>query len=72
MIEPLTFDNGDLIIVPVHRGARAVVFPVVTNFHRMARRPGGPSRREALRNARQELWRFVDRTMRPGDERAAR
>jgi len=61
MIERLTSDNSNLIVVPARLGVRAVVFPVVTNFHRMARRPGGLSRQEALRNAQQELQRFGHR-----------
>jgi hypothetical protein len=51
MIERLTSENSNLIVVPARRGTGAVIFPVVTNFHRMASRPGGLSRQEALRNA---------------------
>lgn len=61
MIERLTSENSNLIVVPARLGARAVIFPVVTNFHRMASRPGGLSRQEALRNAQQELRRFGHR-----------
>ena len=39
MIELLTSANNNLIVVPAHRGVRALIFPVVTNFHKMARRP---------------------------------
>jgi hypothetical protein len=63
MIERLTSDNSNLIVVPARLVVRAVVFPVVTNFHRMARRPGGLSRQEALRNAQQELQRFGHRAV---------
>lgn len=67
MIERLTSDNSNLIVVPARRGAGALIFfPVVTNFHRMASRPGGLSRQEALRNAQQELRRFVHRAMPTG------
>jgi hypothetical protein len=59
MIELLTSANSNLIVVPAHRGVRALIFPVVTNFHKMARRPGGVSRQQALRNAQNELKRFV-------------
>jgi hypothetical protein len=62
MIERLTSESGNPIVVPARLGAGAIVFPVVTNFHRMARRPGGLSRHEALRNAQQELRRFVHPT----------
>jgi hypothetical protein len=41
MIELLTSANSNLIVVPAHHGVRALIFPVVTNFHMMARRPGG-------------------------------
>jgi hypothetical protein len=61
MIELLTSADSNLIVVPAHRGARALIFPVVTNFHKMARRPGGVSRQQALRNAQRELERFVPR-----------
>jgi len=66
MIERLTSANSKLIVVPARRGAHAVIFPVVTNYHRMASRPGGLSRQEALRNAQQELRRFVHRTIPTG------
>jgi hypothetical protein len=59
MIELRTSANSNLIVVPAHGGVRALIFPVVTNFHKMARRPGGVSRQQALRNAQNELKRFV-------------
>jgi hypothetical protein len=62
MIERVTCAYSNLIVVPARRGAGAVIFPVVTNYHLMASRPGGLSRQEALRNAQKELRRFVDRT----------
>jgi hypothetical protein len=66
MIERLTSANSNLIVVPARRGAGALVFPVVTNFHRMASRPGGLTRQEALRNAQKELRRFAHRTIPSG------
>jgi len=63
MIELLTSANNNLIVVPAHRGVRALIFPVVTNFHKMARRPGGVPRQQALRNAQRELQRFVPRAV---------
>jgi hypothetical protein len=63
MIELLTCANSNLIVVPAHHGVRALILPVVTNFHMMARRPGGVSRQQALRNAQRELDRFVYRTI---------
>jgi hypothetical protein len=63
MIELLTSDNNNLIVVPAHRGVRVLIFPVVTNFHKMARRPGGVSRQQALRNAQRELERFLPRAI---------
>jgi hypothetical protein len=62
----MTSASSNLIVVPARRGAHAVIFPVVTNYHRMASRPGGLSRQEALRNAQQELRRFVHRTIPTG------
>jgi hypothetical protein len=66
MIELPMSANSNLIVVPAHRGARVLIFPVVTNFHKMARRPGGVSRQQALMNAQKELERFVYRTMATG------
>jgi hypothetical protein len=63
MIELLTSANSDLIVVPVHCRVRALIFPVMTNFHKMARRPGGVTRQQALRNAQKELERFVHRAL---------
>jgi hypothetical protein len=65
MIQRLRSAYGNLIVAP-RRGAGAVIFPVVTNYHRMASRPGGLSRQEALRNAQKELQRFVHRTIPTG------
>jgi endonuclease III len=62
IIEPLTRADGDPIAIPAHVNAR--VLPVETNFHRMARRPGGVSRQEALSNARKECQRVLRRTLR--------
>jgi len=59
MIETLTTANGNPIILPTPQGTRALAFSVETNFERMARRPGGPSRQQALRNARQAVRRFL-------------
>jgi hypothetical protein len=36
----------------------ARIFPVETNFQKMARRPGGISRERALRNAKTEVLRL--------------
>jgi hypothetical protein len=66
MIERLKSAYSNLIVVPARRGAGAVIFPVVTNYHRMASRPGGLSRQEALRNAQKELQSFVHRTIPTG------
>ncbi len=54
-IAALTTVNRAPIVVPSCYAARAIVFAVETNFQRMARRPGGLSRREALTNAQKEL-----------------
>jgi hypothetical protein len=43
----------------------ARVFPVETNFQKMARRPGGISRERALRNAKTEVLRLFIRCNRP-------
>ncbi len=56
-IELLTRANRNPIIVPAREGVR--VFPVETNFQRMARRPGGVSRQQALRNVRREFERLA-------------
>ena len=64
MIDLLIGAKGNPIIVSARDGVR--VFPVETNFHRMARRPGGVSRQQALRNVRAELERLVHRTMPAG------
>jgi endonuclease III len=61
MIEQLTRANGNPIIVPARDGVR--VFPVETDFHRMARRPGGVSRQQALRNVQTEFERFAHRLL---------
>jgi hypothetical protein len=63
MIELPTSANSNFIVVPARHGVRTLIFPVVTNFHMMARRPGGVSRQQALRNAQRELDRFVHRTI---------
>jgi hypothetical protein len=47
------------------RNARAFVFPVVTNFETMARRPGGPPREQAVLNARIRVQRLSGRGSRP-------
>jgi hypothetical protein len=60
-IELLRPANGSPIVVPA--GHRVRVFPVETNFHRMARRPGGVSRPQALRNARTECERMARRIL---------
>jgi hypothetical protein len=59
MIEMMRRANGNPIILPAYGNVR--VFPVETNFHRMARRPGGVSRQQALRNVRTELERLARR-----------
>ena len=66
MIELPMSANSNLIVVPAHCGARVLIFPVVTNFHKMACRPGGVSRQQALRNAQKELERFGSRTTATG------
>jgi hypothetical protein len=38
---------------------RFAIFPVVTNFETMARRPGGPPRDKALLNARIRVQRLI-------------
>jgi hypothetical protein len=38
---------------------RVAIFPVVTNFETMARRPGGPPRDKALLNARIRVQRLI-------------
>jgi hypothetical protein len=60
-IELLRRANGHPIIFP-YENAR--VFPVETNFHRMARRPGGVSRQQALANARREFQSEFQRIIR--------
>jgi hypothetical protein len=54
--------DGNPIAVPAQVNAR--IFPVETDFHRLARRPGGVSRQEALMNARRECQRVLHRTLR--------
>jgi hypothetical protein len=44
---------------------RVVIFPVVTNFETMARRPGGLPRDQALRNARIRVQRLTGRGSKP-------
>src|SRR6516225_4486321 len=63
MIELLTSANNNLIVVPAYRGVRALIFPVVTNFHKMARRPGGVPRQQALRNAQSIETRVTERDL---------
>jgi len=58
MIEALTIANAAPIIVPSRYGSQTVIFSVETNFQRMARRPGGISRQQALSNAQKALRRF--------------
>ena len=41
MIELLTSANSNLIVVPAHHGVRALIFPVVTNFHMRRVVPAG-------------------------------
>jgi hypothetical protein len=55
MIEIVTIANADPIVMPRHYSAQAVIFPVETSFQRIARRPGGLSRQQALTNAQKEL-----------------
>jgi hypothetical protein len=55
MIGMLTPANAAPIMVPGRHSTRAIVFAVETNFQRMARRPGGLSRQQALMNAQREL-----------------
>jgi hypothetical protein len=43
------------------RNIRFAVFPVVTNFETMARRPGGLPRDKALLNARIRVQRLIGR-----------
>jgi hypothetical protein len=43
------------------RNIRFAIFPVVTNFETMARRPGGPPRDKALLNARIRVQRLIGR-----------
>ena len=62
MIEMMRRANGNPIILPAYGNVR--VFPVETNFHRMARRPGGVSRQQALANARREFQRVFQRIIR--------
>jgi hypothetical protein len=45
--------------------ARVLVFPVVTNFETMARRPGGLPRHQAVLNARIRVQRLFGRGSRP-------
>jgi hypothetical protein len=47
---------------------RVAIFPVVTNFETMARRPGGLPRDKALLNARIRVQRLVGRTGRPAEK----
>lgn len=61
MINALTIASADPIVVPCCYSDRdrTVVFPVETNFQRMARRPGGLSRQQALHNAQRALQRIA-------------
>ena len=47
---------------------RVAVFPVVTNFETMARRPGGLPRDKALLNARIQVQRLIGRGGRPAEK----
>lgn len=48
-----------------NKSAYARVFPVVTNFQKMARRPGGMPREQALRNAKIQVLRLFIRSREP-------
>jgi hypothetical protein len=49
-----------------HNSSRyAFVFPLETSFQKMARRPGGIPREQALRNAKTEVLRLFIRCIRP-------
>jgi hypothetical protein len=49
------------------RNIRFAIFPVVTNFETMARRPGGLPRDKALLNARIRVQRLIGRGGRSGE-----
>ncbi len=59
MIEMVTMDSTNPIVMPSDNSAHAFVFPLETTFQKMARRPGGVSRRQALMNAHKEVRRLA-------------
>jgi hypothetical protein len=53
------------------RNIRFAIFPVVTNFETMARRPGGLPRDKALLNARIRMQRLIGRGGSPAQKALA-